>query len=74
MRKSIIIVLQIICLLLMVTNHVLAVFFQYFPYIYVFGILVRNFLIDVIICVTIGLQIFIIVALIEDTGGEKKRC
>ena len=50
----------------MVTNHVLAVFFQYFPYIYVFGILVRNFLIDVIICVTIGLQIFIIVALIED--------
>ena len=73
MKKSIIIVLQIICLLLMVTNHYLTASYLYFPECYFFGVLINALIIDAVLWLLIGLQLTIIVALIEDKEGEKKR-
>ena len=65
MRKSIIIVLQIITLLLVVSDHFLALVVNHF-HLYFFGIEISVFIMDVVLYLTIGLQIFIIVVLIED--------
>ena len=63
-KKSFIIVLQIITLLLVVSDHFLALVFNY-SQLFFFGVEVSIFIMDVILYITIGLQITIIVLLIE---------
>ena len=57
----------------MVTNHFLVALYYVSSSAILLGSSVGALIIDVILFVIIGLQIFIIVALIEDKEGEKKR-
>ena len=77
MKKSIIIVLQIITLLLMVSQHFLQAYFSKVLIInavpvplstvtFWFGYRVTSVIVDVMLYVTIGLQLTVIVLLIEN--------
>ena len=62
MRRIIILILQIICLLLVVTNHCISVIVNSGEiYIITFGILIQGFIVDFILYFTIALQIIIII-------------
>ena len=58
----------------MVTNHFLVALYYVSSSAILLGSSVGALIIDVILFLIVGLQLFIIVALIEDAGGEKKRC
>ena len=66
MKKSIIIILQIITLLLMVSDHFLVTLYYYVSSsVLLWGYNIGALLVDVVLYITIGLQILIIVLLIE---------
>lgn len=64
-RFYLIIICQIIALLLFVGTHVTYVLFLFFDKIYIFGILVRNFLFALFFISTIIIQIVSILLLIS---------
>ena len=71
MKKSIIIILQIITLLLMVSDHFLVTLYYYVsPSVLLWGYNIGALLVDVVLYITIGLQILIIVLLIEQEVKE----
>lgn len=64
MKRIIILILQIICLLLIVTNHCISVIVNSGEiYIITFGVLIQSYIVDFILFSTIGLQITIIILL-----------
>jgi len=66
MRRTIVLVLQVITLLIFVMNHFLNEIIKWTPSVYFFGILIDNLIIDVTLFVPIILQIFIIIILSEE--------
>ena len=57
----------------MVSNHFLVALYYVSSSAILLGSSVGALIIDAVLWLLIGLQLTIIVALIEDTGGEKKR-
>ena len=70
MKKGYIVVLQIITLLLMISNHFIGIILRNDFEIYLFwlGMSVTSFIVDIMLYVTIGLQLFIIFIII---GGKR---
>lgn len=71
MKKSVIIVLQIISLLLMISNHYLVMVIYYASYldlynIWFFGVKVSSLITDICLYITVGIQLTIIVLIIEE--------
>lgn len=65
-RKTYIIVLQIIMLLMIQANHYLVTVFYHNPLGIWFGIIVYSVITDVILLATIAIELIIIVLLIEE--------
>ena len=70
MKRSIILILQILTMLIMVSNHFLHELLEWFPIVYFFGIQTSSLIVDVTLYIPIILQGIIIYSLAEEEVKE----
>ena len=70
-RKTIAILLQVIMIVMIFTNHFLVIIFFYAPVARWFGLKVSSLIIDICLIFTLVISLVIIFLLIEFRGGEK---